>query len=119
MDKKIQDMGRGEFLELMRTLQVDHLEPKIKSIVEEVMKAERAAFWVPAERHYNEHAHLEKCVKTVEEKEANHEFVSTVRTGVGYAGKIAFGAAMLALAGFIGGAIIMAIRAAFAAKGGS
>lgn len=117
--KKLQEMTSEEFLELMKQLHVNHLEPKIKAIVEEVLQVERSAFWVPAERHYNEHIQLEKCVRAAEEKEANHEFVSTVRTGIGYAGKITFGAAMLALAGFIGAAIVMAIKAAFAVKGGS
>lgn len=110
--KKIQDMDGPEFLSLMKELQVEHLEPQFRTIVREEFEKERANFWVPAERHYKEHMVLEQCVKTAAEKEANHEFVSTVRTGVGYAGKISFGAAMLALGSFILGSIWMAIKAA-------
>ncbi len=111
-EKKIQDMNGVEFLSLMKELQVEHLEPQFRAMVQEEFEKERANFWVPAERHYNEHKVLEQCVKSAAEKEANHEFVSTVRTGVGYAGKITFGAAMLALGSFIIGAIWMAIKAA-------
>ncbi len=117
--KKIQDMDGAEFLSLMKELQVEHLEPQFRAMVQEEFQKERANFWVPAERHYKEHLLLEKCAASMEDKEANHEFVSTVRTGVGYAGKISFGIAISALVVFIGGAIWMAIVAAVkAAKGG-
>lgn len=115
--KKMQDMTADEFMGLLKDLQVKHLEPEIRRIVKEELRSERSSFWVPAERHYQEHAHLEKCVKSVDERESNHEFISTVRTGVGYAGKITFGLAISALVIFFGGAIWLALKNAVAAKG--
>ncbi len=115
----MQHWTKDDLLEVLKEVQVSYLQPEIRRIVQEELQAERVGFWVPAERHYNEHQHLEKCVKDAEEKEENHEFISTVRVGMGYAGKISFGAAILALATFVGGAIWMAIVAAVkAAKGG-
>ena len=115
----MQHWTREDLLDVLKEVQVSYLQPEIRRIVQEELQAERSAFWVPAERHYNEHQQLEKCVKDAEEKEANHEFVSTVRIGMGYAGKISFGIAISALVVFIGGAIWMAIVAAVkAAKGG-
>lgn len=113
--KKIQDMDSVEFLSLMKELQVTHLEPQFRAMVQEEFQKERANFWVPAERHYKEHLLLEKCAASMEDKEANHEFVTAVRVGMGYAGKIAFGAAMVALGSFVVGAIWMAIKAAVSA----
>lgn len=81
----------------------------VRAAVRAEFESAQQAFWVPAERHYNEHLLLKKCSESLEEKEANHEFISAVRSGGRYAGKITFGAAILALAVFIGGAIWIAI----------
>lgn len=115
-DMTMQHWTKDDLLSVLKEVQVAYLQPEIRRIVQEELQAERSAFWVPAERHYNEHQQLEKCVKSADEKEANHEFISTVRVGMGYAGKISFGAAILALATFIGGAIWMAIKTAIEVK---
>jgi hypothetical protein len=87
---RIQDMEEDHFLGLLKRLQIEHLEPKIKEIVKAEFDLERQNFWVPAERHYREHTHLEKCVVAMEEKEANHAFVSAMRKRGNRAGEIAF-----------------------------
>lgn len=98
---KIQDMDEGQFLDLLKRLQVDHLEPKIKEIVKAEFEAERHNFWVPAERHYMEHAHIEKCVLSAKEREANHAFVSTMRKRGQMAFNISFSLAVVAVSGFV------------------
>lgn len=83
-------MDEAQFLDVLKRLQVDHLEPKIREIVKAEFAEERKNFWVPAERHYVEHQHLSLCVLDAEEKEKNHDFVSAMRKRGNKAGEIAF-----------------------------
>lgn len=98
---RIQDMDEQQFLDVLKRLQVDHLEPKIREIVKEEFEDERKNFWVPAEKHYLDHAHLAKCVKSAEEKEANHLFVSSMRKRGQVAFNIGFGLAVVAVCGAV------------------
>lgn len=95
-EEKIHDWTQEDLLEVLKEIYAAHLQPEIRSIVKEELAAERTAFWVPAERHYNEHRQLEKCVKSAEEKDANHEFVSSMRKRGNKAGEVAFYLAVVA-----------------------
>lgn len=90
MKEKIHDWTKDDLLSVLKEIYTAHLQPEIRSIVKEELAAERTAFWVPAERHYTEHQQLEKCVKSAEEREANHVFVSAMRKRGNKAGEIAF-----------------------------
>ena len=56
--------------------QIVTIRKALKEVVQEEFEAAHQAFWIPAERHYREHAHLEKCVAMADERTANHSFVS-------------------------------------------
>jgi len=86
----VSEMTKDEFMSMLKDLQVNHLEPKFREIVQHELQIERTAFWIPAERHYNEHNHLAKCIILAEEKEENHAFVSRFRKRGSKAGEIAF-----------------------------
>ena len=86
----LSEMTTTEFMGMLKDLQANHLEPKFREIVKHELEIERTAFWIPAERHYNEHTHLARCVVSAEEREANHEFVSRFRKRGSRAGEIAF-----------------------------
>jgi len=56
--------------------QIKIIREALKDVVHEEFESAHQAFWIPAERHYREHAHLERCVLQAEERTANHHFVS-------------------------------------------
>lgn len=95
----MQHWTKEDFLTVLKEVQVVHLQPEIQRIVKEALEAERASFWVPSERHYNEHVLLEKCVRSATEKEKNHEFVSSMRQRGQMAFNIGFGLAVVAICG--------------------
>lgn len=96
---RIQDMDEQQFLDVLKRLQVDHLEPKIREIVKAEFEEERKNFWVPAEKHYLDHVHLSKCVASMTQKEANHAFVSAMRERGQTVFNIGFGLAVVAVCG--------------------
>jgi len=98
---RIQDMEEDQFLLVLKRLQTEHLEPKIREIVKAEFKTERQNFWVPAEKHYLDHRHLSKCITAMEEKEANHAFVSSMRKRGQVAFNIGFGLAVVGICGLI------------------
>ena len=98
---RIQDMDEDQFLSVLKRLQIEHLEPKIRDIVKAEFEEERKNFWVPAERHYLEHVHIAKCLRDATEKEANHEFVSAMRKRGQTAFNIGFGMAVVVVCGAI------------------
>ena len=102
MDEKIiQDMTGNEFLDIIKKLPVTYLEPVVRKIVKEEIELVHKEFWVPAERHYQEHTHLEKCVVALPERELNHAFVSTMRKRGQIAFNISFSLAVVAVSGFV------------------
>jgi len=104
--KLIRDMERGEFLSLLKELQVEHLEPKIRIIVEEVVKARgHSSPCTLLERHLDiERAlflKLEGIEKSLKEmRELLNVFRNTKGfvLGVKWLGGIVIGAAALWLA---------------------
>lgn len=108
--KKLLDMDREEFLDVIKELQTGHIEQIIRKIVKEEFASERTAFWVPAERHYIEHQHLSMCVVDAEEREKNHEFISDLRKKGKTAFSIGLGMVAVAVFGFIGAAISEGFR---------
>ena len=100
-EKIIQDMTGPEFLDIIKQLPTTYLEPVIRKMVKEELESARKEWWVPAERHYQEHTHLEKCVVALPERELNHAFVSTMRKRGQMAFNISFSLAVVAVSGFV------------------
>jgi len=52
---------------------------EIKQVVREALKDHHNEFYIPNERHYLDHKHMEQCIKFREEWTKNHEFISDIR----------------------------------------
>jgi len=59
----------------MAELTIDDVE----KAVQKVIKAEREAFWIPAEKHWAHHNQMDKCITGMPEWEANHEVMTDLR----------------------------------------
>lgn len=112
--KKIQDVSVDEFLFILKDLQVKFLEPEIRRIVKEEFAEERQNFWVPAERHYQEHLRLEKCVQNSPEIDANHAFVSRWRSRGQKAFNVGFALAIVGVCGLVATIVSDGFRQALA-----
>jgi hypothetical protein len=53
----------------------------IKTAIREVLTEEHTAFWVDAEKHYEDHKRMEFCSDHWEEMRRNHAFITDVRKG--------------------------------------
>jgi hypothetical protein len=116
-------MDEDQFLSVLKRLQIEHLEPKIREIVKAEFEEERKNFWVPAEKHYLAHVQFDKCSASMAEKEANHAFVSSMRKRGQAAFNIGFGLAVVGVCGLVATIISDGFRhwvwAFFMPKGGA
>jgi hypothetical protein len=91
-------------------------EERIAEIVAEAVKAamkeDRNELWISQPQHFMDHQMLAQCRQGQDEWRRNHEFISSVRQGMGWGKKAGVVAVATATVIFIAGAIWMAIKAA-------
>jgi hypothetical protein len=90
----------------------ERISELVSEAVKEALKADRDEFWISQPQHFLDHQMLAQCRQGQEEWRKNHEFISSVRQGMGWGKKAGVVATVLAALTFIGGAIWMAIKAA-------
>ncbi|MFA6335945.1 MAG: hypothetical protein WCX48_10445 [Bacteroidales bacterium] len=91
-------------------------EERIAEIVAEAVKAamkeDRDEFWISQPQHYMDHQLLPQCRKEQDDHRKNHEFITSVRTGMTWGKKAGWVTITVSTLGFLGTAIWMAIKAA-------